>query len=233
MNLHCADCNTEIPSDNVNISTDLAKCAECGAIHKASDLSIEVENEDLNPPSGSKILFVKGLNGSVEYILPKKGITASTIPQLLFVSVWLGFIFFWTFQASKSSNTFALFSIPFWIVGISMIVGIINSAWEVQIIKLSQYKLTVERKRPILPKLFETDLKDVLSIKMKALKMSPLTGMSNFRHLLKMQKSYGAAPEIPAIITGRKTEYFFDDANDAEQEWITRILSRLLKQLQR
>jgi len=229
MNLNCPSCNAEIKPENINVSTNLAKCDKCNSIHKASDLSKSLEKKDINPPNGSKIEIKKGLNGTIELIYPKKGFSISLIPQLLFAIFWLGFISFWTWGASQGSVFFALFSIPFWLVGLSMITGIINSANEIQIITLDKYRLTVKRLRPIRPKIFETELKDIQSIKMKGMKMNPFAMFGNFRHMMKMQRSFGVAIEVPAIITGRKTEYFFDDANDAEQEWVTRILDNLIK----
>ena len=38
MELLCPDCTASISTDNINISTDLAKCEKCNSIHKASEL---------------------------------------------------------------------------------------------------------------------------------------------------------------------------------------------------
>jgi hypothetical protein len=233
MNLSCSNCKTLIKLENINISTDLAKCDKCGSIHKVSELTNPLKKEDLTPPNGSKIKLRKELDGSIVLSYPKKGLTLSLIPQLLFAIFWLGFISFWTLGASQGSIIFALFSIPFWIIGFVMIAGIINSANEIQIITLSKYKLNLKKQRPIRPSSFETDLKDIQSIKMKTLKMNPFSMFGNFRHMMKMQMSFGSAIELPSIITGRKTEYFFDDANDAEQEWVTSTLDSLVREMRK
>ncbi|MGB0880457.1 MAG: hypothetical protein ACPGTO_07815 [Polaribacter sp.] len=228
MKLNCPNCHSEISPKNINISTDLAKCDKCNSIHKASVLLNSLEKKDINPPNGSKIKMKKGTDGNIEFIYPKKGFSASLIPQLFFAIFWLGFISFWTLGASQGSIFFALFSIPFWIIGLSMIIGIINSVSEIQILSLSQNMLTIKRLRPIRPKTFETQLQDIQSIKMKGMKMNPFSMFGNFKHMMKMQGSFGSAIEVPAIITGQKTEYFFNDANDAEQEWITTVLDKLV-----
>jgi hypothetical protein len=233
MNLNCPNCDAKIKAENINILTDLAKCDKCNSIHKASDLSNPLEKNDVNPPNGSKIEMKKRLNGNIELTYPKKGFSISLIPQLLFSIFWLGFLSFWTWGASQGSTFFALFSIPFWLIGLSMITGIINSVNEIQILTLDQNKLTVKRLRPIRPKTFETELKNIQSIKMKGMKMNPFSMFGNFSHMMKMQRSFGSAIEVPAIITGHKTEYFFDDANDAEQEWVTRVLERLVNGLKK
>lgn len=231
MKLICTKCSAEIKAENINITTDLAKCDNCGSIYKVSDLSHSLEKKDINPPNGSKIILKKGLNDEIEFTYPKKGLTASLLPQLFFAIFWLSFVAFWSWGASQGSFFFALFSIPFWVIGISMIVGIVNSANEVQIVTINKNKLIVNKLRPIRPKLFETSLENIQTIKMKGLKMSPFSMFGNFRNMIKMQRSFGSAIEMPAIITGLKTEYFFDDANDAEQEWIVNILDRLVKKL--
>ena len=229
MKFTCSNCNAEIKSENINISTDLAKCDQCGSIHKVSDLSISLEEKDLSPPVGSKIVLEKGLSGGVKFTYPKRGFSASLIPLLIFAIFWLGFVTFWTWGAAQGSIFFALFSIPFWLVGLSMVAGLINSANEIQVLTLDQHQLTLIRHRPIRPKSFEIDLKDIQAVKMKVMKMNPLSVFSNFGNMMKMQKSSGGALEVPAIITGQKTEYFFDGANDAEQEWIVKILASLVK----
>lgn len=233
MILNCPNCNRVIKFENINISTDLAKCDKCNSIHKVSDMSNVIEMIDINPPNGSRIEMIKGQNGNIELIYPKKGFSLSLIPQLFFAIFWLGFISFWTLGASQASVLFALFSIPFWFIGFSMIASIINSANEIQIITLENFKLSINRIRPIRSKYVEIDIKDIQSIKMKGMKMNPFTMFGNFKHIIKMQRSFGSAVEVPSIITGHKTEYFFDDANDAEQEWVTEILDRLVGKLKK
>lgn len=233
MELICPSCKATIKSDNVNISTDLAKCDKCNSIHKASELvntkSIERIN---NPPFGTKFQIKKGFDDSVEIFYPKKGFTASVIPQLFFSIFWLGFICLWTWGASQGSIIFAMFSIPFWLIGFGMIGGLINSISETQTLKISRTTLTLKKDRPISPKTFEIAIKDVQSIRMKNLKMNAFSMFGNFRMMLKMQKSFGMGGiEMPAIITGIKTEYFFEDANDAEQEWATSTLDSIIKRM--
>jgi hypothetical protein len=233
MELICPKCKSSIKTENINISTDLAKCDNCNSIHKASEL---VDNKSIekinNPPSGTKIRVNKGFNDSVEIFYPSKGISLSVVPIMFFAIFWIGFVSFWTWGASQGSIIFALFSIPFWIVGFSMIGGIINSISETQTIIISRTTLTLKKERPIRPKIFEISIKEIQSIRMKSFKMHPFSMFGNFRIMFRMQKTFGMGGiEMPAIISGIKTEYFFEDANDAEQEWITSSLDSIIKQL--
>lgn len=233
MELICPDCKATISPDNVNISSDLAKCHKCNSIHKASELADSKSIDKINnPPSGTKMIIKRGFDDSIELFYPKKGFTASVIPQLFFSIFWLGFISLWTLGASQGSVIFALFSIPFWLVGFGMLGGLINSISETQTLKISRTSLTLKKERPIRPKNFEIQLNDIQSIRMKNLKMNPFSMFGNFRMMLKMQKSFGMGGiEMPAIISGVKTEYFFEDANDAEQEWVTTTLDSIIKRV--
>lgn len=50
--------------------------------------------------------------------------------------------------------------------------------------------------------------------------------------MFKMQKSFGMGGiEMPAIISGVKIEYLFEDANDAEQKWVTSRLDSIIKKI--
>ncbi|MFV0483907.1 MAG: hypothetical protein ACK5MG_07430 [Bacteroidales bacterium] len=233
MELICPNCKATILPDNVNISSDLAKCDKCNSIHKASELTDSKSIDKIsNPPNGTKIAVKKGLDDSIELFYPKKGFSASMIPQLFFSIFWLGFISFWTWGASQGSVIFAMFSIPFWLVGFGMIGGLINSILETQTLKISRISLTLKKDRPIRPKNFEIKVKDIQSIRMKNLQMNPFTMFGNFKLMFKMQKSFGmGGVEMPAIISGVKTEYFFEDANDAEQEWVTTTLDSIIKRM--
>jgi hypothetical protein len=236
MELICPNCKATISPDNVNISSDLAKCDKCNSIHKASELADSKSIDKINnPPNGTKMTIKKGFDDSIELFYPKQGFKASMIFQVFFTLFWVGFVGFWTFMAAQGSILFVMFSIPFWLVGFGMLTGLINSISETQTLKLSRTTLTLKKDRPISPKTYEISIKDIESIKMKNLKMNnPFSMFGNFRLMFKMQKSFGMGGiEMPAIITGAKTEYFFEDANDAEQEWVTTTLDNIIKRLKK
>lgn len=234
MELICPSCKATISPDNVNISSDLAKCDKCNSINKASELADSKSIDKINnPPTGTKMTIKKGFDDSIELFYPKQGFKASMIFQVFFTIFWIGFVAFWTWGASQGSVIFALFSIPFWLVGIGMLSGLINSISETQTLKLSRNTLIIKKDRPIRPKSFEINVKDIQSIRMKNLKMNnPFAMFGNMKLMFKMQKSFGMGGiEMPAIISGVKTEYFFEDANDAEQEWVTTTLDSIIKRM--
>ena len=92
----------------------------------AKDATIALENEHLvkspgiktvKKPAGSKIRLDKSSDRLLINIPP----TGLKIKKVLFALYWNVFLLFWTWVASQGSIFFALFSIPGWLVGLSMI----------------------------------------------------------------------------------------------------------------
>jgi len=106
----------------------------------------------------------------------------------------------------------------------------INSIFETEELRLSKRLLTYKKNRPVKKIIFEISIKEINSVCMKPLKMNSFSMFGNFNYIFKMQKSFGGGIEMPAIISGTRTQYFFENANDAEQEWITKALDAMVKQ---
>lgn len=70
-------------------------------------------------PLGSRIELKKTSN-SLEIYIPPSGWRAEGVGLLSFAIFWNCFLLLWTSMAARGSVFFALFSIPFWIVGIGM-----------------------------------------------------------------------------------------------------------------
>ncbi|MGD1932452.1 MAG: serine/threonine protein kinase [Leptolyngbyaceae cyanobacterium] len=82
----------------------------------------------LHQPSGSKIKLSRSRRRLSIYI-PPSGIRGETAGLAFFALVWNGFIFIWTSAAifGGAPIFFALFSLPFWAVGIGMMWMLINA----------------------------------------------------------------------------------------------------------
>lgn len=229
--LNCPNCNRALDSDNINITTDLAKCEHCGTISKASSLVTSQDDKSLaTPPKGSSIEVTKEMGDTVKVFFPRQGMTLSHVPQLFFLVFGFCFMTFWTWGASQGSIFFALFSLPFWFVFSAMLVGIINSVYETQTLTVSKGQLTLEKTRPVRGKVIEFNLSDIQEIKTTHMKAGPFSAFSNPRYMWRLQWSFGAGLVMPAIISGSGTEYFFEAANDAEQDWVTKYLNNKVRQ---
>lgn len=229
MKLSCSNCNSEIASEDINIQTDLAKCATCGSILKASELLPSLVEVSAQPPVGSSINIERGFNRDITFSLPKSGFKAILIPQLLFSIFWLGFVAFWTWGASQGSIFFALFSIPFWVVGITMVVGIINQVNEKQVVTINKQSIKVEKRRPLKSIVFETNLANVQAVKFAPTKSTSLNFGNSFNQLRRSKTGYGALFVAPAVITSKKTQHFFESLNEAEQDWVVQTINKELR----
>ena len=228
MNFICPKCKTEIQSENINIATDLAKCQNCGEISKASELSKQKEPVSKTPPAGSKIELIKGFGDEVEFILPKTGFNVKSIPLLVFAIIWISFVAFWTLMASRGSIIFAAFSIPFWLVGFSMLYGILKTASTSQSLKIDRLNLKLIKKSILGKKTFECSIPEILAINFsKPNTKNPLVAFSNIGNVQKQ----GAAINLPNLVTIQTSIPFFESANKDEQQWIVDYLNQHISHL--
>jgi hypothetical protein len=184
----------------------------------------------MTPPKGSSIELTNEMGDNVKIFFPRKGLTLWHIPQLFFLIFGLFFMTFWTKGASQGSVFFALFSLPFWFVYSAMLIGIINSVFETQTLTVTNDQLTLEKKRPIKGKTIKLNYSDIQEIKLTIMKAGPFSAYSNPRYMLRNQWSFNSRLEIPAVISGSGTVYFFEEANDAEQNWVTKYLNIKIRQ---
>ena len=222
MELICTKCNRKIDSTDVNISTDLAKCAHCGAIHKVSSLVPAVDSKTLaTPPAGSKVEIRNKMGDNFQIFMPKKGVDKSTIPFVGFCVIWFAFISFWTWGATQADDghVMALVSIPFWVIGFVILTIIINKINETQTIEVTKSGLTIIKTKPIMSKRYEYSFKDIQSIKITDLNYHYTIGSSK-----RGSNRPVVQPKAPSILAGSGTKHFFEQANDAEKEWVTNFL---------
>ena len=168
MELKCANCNDNIDSRLANVQTDLIQCPSCRNIHKLSQL---IDNQSNRPkeqksiyqtnydhreiaslsdnlpekPTGSKLEIFSTYSG-IEIIAAPAGLKGSDIFIAGFSAFWLIFVMFWTFMAVQASLIFALFSIPFWLVGLGMAGGLIKKLTEKQYIEIDSRNIIIRKK---------------------------------------------------------------------------------------
>ncbi len=97
-------------------------------------------------PFGSKILLLLQAN-SLEIFMPAKGFSADIVTLTLFAIAWNSFVVVWTasavFLAPLGINLFfALFSLPFWGAGISMVWQILSTLFGRVRLRLNQQEIS-------------------------------------------------------------------------------------------
>ncbi|MEO1671771.1 MAG: serine/threonine-protein kinase [Cyanobacteria bacterium J06631_2] len=107
-----------------------------------AEMSVEIVEQ----PKYSKILLHKTVE-EIEVLIPASGFTAQ-LPFLIFFTLfWNGFLVVWTGGASLApfpiDLVFALFSIPFWIVGLYLIGGILFTLWGKTKLKITSQQISL------------------------------------------------------------------------------------------
>ena len=247
MEFKCPKCGDNIDARQGNIQTDLIQCGNCSSIHRLSHLVNASEKEpttsvyksnfehrsklvrfDANLPQkplGSKITIMTTYD-SLEVIAPKKSFGGSDIFIILFATFWLSFVAVWTFLAAMGTVIMALFSIPFWIAGLSMWYGIIKKLTEKQIIEADSYSIRILKKNIITTTLEEIPLSEISNIHIKAVNTKNLfSGISNSMNTRTINHHRGSSQILaPTISAGVKDVVFFENALEAEQDWMMEIL---------
>lgn len=235
MKLICPKCKAEIIYENINIETDLAKCDECKSFHKASKLIAgdvkKPENSD-NLLRGSKIDINTSVDNSIELFFPKKDFSGSAMFILGFAIFWLFFISVWTLFAIRGSIIFAMFSIPFWLIGFFMLKSSINSIFETQTLKLTRNIFTIMKHRPFGTKRIEIPVNEIREIQMKTYTNNNIfKAFNNVSAMPKRPHYFGTEIKMPAVVYGVNTKYFFEKANNIEKEQVIRLLNNSLQKL--
>lgn len=233
MNLICSNCKTIIVSENVNIATNLAKCQKCGNIHKASEL---VDNDAIvaidRPPLGMRAQLLKGIDGSVVVDLPPAGFKAVLLFPIVFATFWLGFVAFWTVMASMASVFFAMFSIPFWFVGLSIMGGVLNVIFERQEIRIDRIYVQIEKRKVFRKKKYQFPTFQVDNISIQTMKQDITNAFSTMGVAFSKgdQKKKQNTLSL-SVVAGVQTIYFFESLPEEEQQWLEGALHNVLKKM--
>ena len=237
MNLTCTNCFHDIDSKHANVKTDLIKCPNCGELHRLSEL-VERKNSsalaqlpeyELMPPMGSTIDSFS-TSSSMEITIPRRKINAIDAFPIFFATIWLGFIAFWTTMAASFSIFFALFSLPFWFVGIGMASSLIKSLTESQLIELDRYQLKVTKRHLLGSSTTTIDVQDIQKISKK-----PVSFKNMFKGFGNMggsaNQGSGKRPVLPVIQHGVKEITILDTVSENEQDWGLKLLKGELVRL--
>lgn len=247
MELKCPKCGDNIDARQGNVQTNLIQCPSCSSIHRLNQLIENQEQKSTRPayksnfehrnelirfdsnlpekPLGSKI-DIMTTSSSLEVIAPTRPFGGADIFMMFFATFWLGFVAVWTFFAAMGATFMALFSIPFWFVGISMWSGIIKRLTEKQIIEADSYSIRIVKKNLFSTTLEEIPLNEISKIHIKSLSSKNLfTNMSNHSATRSVKTGNKSSEALaPTISSGVKDVSFFENALEAEQDWMMEIL---------
>lgn len=235
--LFCPTCSNPIVPSEVNVQANIAKCHHCGGIFQASDLLnpvMDTYSQELYPPHGSKIEIFENAAGNVELRLPPKGLSGQIGFISFFAVAWLSFITFWTYMSVTmvpfpGNIAFALFSIPFWYVGIMMAYSVMNALREYQILEVQDDRFLVRKVLPINSQSQEIPygrLDQIGLVKMDEKKaFYSMDKMKNIRST--NDNTPQEMPAVPTFQMGIEKINFFEYVEPEEAAWLIQTLNDL------
>lgn len=162
-------------------------------------------------PGGSRIKLTRTPQRlSVE--VPPLGFQSQTLPLLGFTLVWNGFIFFWTSGAISAGAPifFPLFSIPFWIIGIRMLAGVLFSLAGHTHLEMNRQRFQIQRCLWGFSRKIQGQTSEIDQVKLKTSYTQNHQKMTAF------------------VIAGVRTHQFGSNMTRSEQEWLVQELSNFL-----
>lgn len=173
-----------------------------GSLQRAPLAEQELSPPKIYRPSGSQIQ-VQHQGDKLQLKIPAPGLKGNNIFMAGFATVWLSFVAFWTTMAAQGSLFFALFSIPFWIVGLFMARMSILNAFTHTVLSLDPEQYQLESQ--------------TLSVSRTQ------TGLTHEIRAIGPKMSY-KANNVPVFVihldAGGKTHNFGQGLSRAEQEWV-------------
>lgn len=171
------------------------------------------EIETVPPPFGTRITIAADAN-SFDMKIPPLGLTGGGLFGMIFSVAWLGFVAFWTFFAAQGSFLFALFSLPFWVVGLGMVRGHIRKHF-------STTTLHLDREGGILLQRPFGKRRKLLTPQLNATVATQQPG--------KNIRTSGAAPaKVVRLHHGVESYDLMEGFSDSELHWVENALRRWL-----
>lgn len=224
----CPRCGTAIDPGDVNVATDLAKCRGCNELYRASEL---VESADVDrlskPPAGSRIRLDGDIRSEAILHVPRRRPGFGDVFALVFATFWISFIAFWTWGASQASVLFAAFSIPFWLAGAAMWVGLINGLMEHQTLRIGIESLELQEHKPFFARLVSIPYKEITKIAVEHKRpTNPFAMARHMRHFSSM--SMGGGVPSPTIVHGARKTAFAETVDEPEMDWLVKLLKEAI-----
>jgi hypothetical protein len=141
MKISCPGCSAIVPARNVSLERGWAKCESCQNLFPLDgvlpNFVLIGPTKPAQRPFDARVLVDKS-DRYLVVLVPARGLGIDTVSGLVFMIFWLGFVAFWTAGAMGLFSEeppelrnwcFASFSIPFWLVGLTMLAKGVFYAW--------------------------------------------------------------------------------------------------------
>ncbi len=139
MKLHCPQCGQLVPAENIYLATGWATCPACHELIRLAEVVPDFAPAGPAEPKPQRPFDAHALLERTPQRLllhlPARGVKGGHWALVGFAIFWLAFTAFWTAGALGFGRAiqlwnlaFAAFSIPFWLVGFGMLIGVLFAA---------------------------------------------------------------------------------------------------------
>jgi hypothetical protein len=191
------------------------------------------------PPFDSLITLETKNDGTTALHYPKKGFFMADMPHLCMCIALMPFAFFATLAAIQADKFIAFIAIPLWLLDIGLWKGFLKSISEKQTIYLMKEQIYLEKSSLLGSKRLEYLLDDTVFVKTKHLKTLPFGFSHPYGMFSEMTTTWntslrsGEGIDILAFISNKRTDLFFERADEAEKEWIARYVGGHIMRIKR
>jgi|GEM_PF-6177516 len=175
--------------------------------------------------SSSKIVVEETKNQQSLVTIKPEGLSSKLFFMLFFAAFWNGFLVVWTTLALSASVLFAAFSIPFWLVGIGILMGIISSLFGVQEFIIRENDLIVRKRIPFNKGETIIAYKDLISIEKKSHLATESKTINSFRMIASSSTDSGLLTQTPVITHKNGTLFFGEHLSNNDKEWLVNYLN--------
>ncbi len=186
------------------------------------------------PKRHSSKVLVEKVDGDQSLItLKPAGFSAGTLGIIFFALFWNGFLVVWTTMALMASVLFAMFSIPFWLVGLAMLAGIVTNLFGYQEI-LIRRKSMVIRKFTIGFKIEHTiDYNSLNSIELEKFTKYNNRTKNSFKLAASGANDNGLNSKTVVISHSNKELFIGEHLKESDKEWLVDYLNEQIVPLLR
>ena len=157
-----------------------------------------------------------------EVEMKRDGFSMSMAGAVFFALFWNGFVLVWTLLAAQGSLLFAAFSIPFWVVGLGILFGIITQIFGSQRAIVNRDSLVIQK---ILP--FRKAEKVIPYSELKSIECErQIGGKKSAKLIASGSTDSGLVSTIPTITYGESKELMFGEhLKQKDRDWVVEYLN--------
>ena len=222
MRLFCPACEREIPAENINIDEAIAKC-ECGEVFGIEGVAEDVGEIAPEKPAGTKIEVDESPSNEL-HIWIGGGFKPSVIGLIIFAALWNGFLIIFSFMMFFGGGWDAdegvfpiIFLIPFYLVGIGFIIGILWILFGKSSIHVNSIGIVV--------------VKELFGLRKRKIVPLEIVGEINVDNT---GTTVNNVPQRAVMIHfGKKTARFGTGLSEQERQWLAYEIKQFVRKLQR